>query len=251
MGDSYRREREREGLLHRHGVGPTACPSAELLVQHEGTTFKTGSEVNGGCATLPQLWRGTRKVHPPPAKLCLPSQLSWQGIMARTLRQAKSRTETLASLPAPCAPIQQVQRSRKPPGNDGNGSLANALGCCWCQTIPLPEESGAKATRVKSSSSRSRLLHGQRGKTQELCAGSEQGMQRWHCHPEPLQPAKVSARSIARRRVQGISSIEPCPGLAQPNPPSANPPADSTSIPTHCVVPQRHTRGRRRKSPSV
>lgn len=36
-------------------------------------------------------------------------------------------------------------------------------------------------------------------------------MQRWHCHTEPLQPAKVSAGSIARRGVQGTSSMEPSP----------------------------------------
>lgn len=136
-------------------------------------------------------------------------QVSRRSIAARTLRQAKSSTETLTSLPAPRAPIQQVQRSRNPPGNDGNGSPANALGCSWCQTIPLPEESGAKAARAKSSGSRSRLLQRQRGKTQELCAGSGQGTQRWHCHTEPLQPAKVSASSTARRRAQGTSSRSP------------------------------------------
>lgn len=99
-------------------------------------------------------------------------QLSRQSIAARTLRQAKSSTETFTSFPALHAPIQQVRRSRKPSGNDGNGSLANALGWSQCQTIPLPEESGAKAARAKSSRSRSRLLHSQRGKTRKLCAGA-------------------------------------------------------------------------------
>lgn len=167
-------------------------------------------------------------------------QLSRQSIAAKTRRKAKSSTEPLTSLPAPRAPIQQVQRSREPPGNDGSGSPANALGCSRCQTIPLPEDGGAKATRAKSSGSGSRLLYGQRDKTQEPCTASEQGTQGWHCHPEPLQPAKVSASSIARRGAQGASSPEP-------NPRSANPPASSTSVPTPCVCAATASRSWERK----
>lgn len=84
------------------------------------------------------------------------SQPSWESITAKTLREAKSTTEMRASLPAPRAPIQQVQRSRNPPGKDGNGSWAKPLGRSQCQTIPLPEESGAKAAHVKAGGCRSK-----------------------------------------------------------------------------------------------
>lgn len=129
-------------------------------------------------------------------------QLSQQSIAARTLRQAKSSTETFTSLPAPNTPIQQVQRSRKPPGNDGNGSLANALGWSRCQTIPLPEESGAKAARAKS-----RLLHGQRGKTQELCAGASRGCSAGTATPSHSNPPRsapgASPAAVSREPLQG------------------------------------------------
>lgn len=134
-------------------------------------------------------------------------QLSRQSIAARTLRQAKSSTETFTSFPAPHAPIQQVQRSRKPPGNDGNGSPANALGWSRCQTIPLPEDSGANAARAKSSSSLSRLLHSQRGKTQELCVGVSRGCRAGTATPShsnlPRSAPGASPATVSREPLQG------------------------------------------------
>lgn len=149
----------------------------------------------------------------------------------KNVRQAKSTTKTRTSLPAPRAPIQQVRRSRNPPGKGGNGSWANPLGQSWCQTVPLPAQSGAKATCAESGGCRSKPLHSQRGTSPcvrhvpaaaprpERCrrcgAGTATAIRADRPRSLPrASPAAVSGRNLFNR--------SPRPGLAKPNPPSAN-----------------------------
>lgn len=116
--------------------------------------------MNGSKPILPQLRRGTCKVHPSPAKPHLPSQKATKpGKHHCKTPPASQVNHQDAHIP----PIQQVQRSRNPPGKDGNGSRANPLGCSRCQTIPLPEESGAKAACAKAGGCWSKPLHSRRG----------------------------------------------------------------------------------------
>lgn len=135
-------------------------------------------------------------------------------------------TKTWASLPALRAPIQQVQRSRNPPGKDGNGSWANPFGRSQCQTIPLPEESGAKSACAKGGGCRSVPLHSRRGTSspvQQLCAGSDSGTQ-----PAPPQRAALTGQGHRHKhhpppRCPGnLFDGSPRSGLVKPKPPSAN-----------------------------
>lgn len=184
-------------------------------------------------------------------------QASQESITAKTHQQAKSMSKTHTSLPASSAPIQQVWRSRSPLGKDGNGSWANLLGRSQCQTIPLPEESGAKVACAKASGCWSKPLHSRRGtspRMQQLCARSKQGMQHLHRHGEPLRPAKVSTASITCHGVWGGGDTSSTGALAQGWQsrilPPQTAPAGSANIPA-CRAAPRHARGRGRKSPSA
>lgn len=163
-------------------------------------------------------------------------------------------------------PSQPPRRARPSHPTGPEEQKSSGEGWKWEQgqppwLLPVPNHSLARGEWGQSRMCQSRWLLVQtppwpkRHQPSRATARSEQGMQRWHCHGEPLRPAKVSAASITCRGVPGDDDDTSLTGAltqgwrSQILPPQTAP-ARSTSIAAHRAAP-RHARGRGRKSPSA
>lgn len=162
---------------------------------------------------------------------------SRESITTKPLWQAKSATETHPSHPT--GPGEQ-KTSRE----GWNWELSQPLGRSQCQTVPLPEENGAKAGGCWS-----KPLHGQRGinpHVPRLCTRSESGMQLRQPRSEPLRPSRSPSPAMISR---GISSMGTFTRRWRSR---ILLPDGSMSIPARPDgAAPRHSRGRGRKSPSA